>query len=328
MLESKRTLVAAAAVSALAAFAGPVVAADAVDPALPSYVTVGGVSGDMRSVGSDTLNNLMQLWSEGFSGLYAAGVTVDGKGSATAPPALIEGTADFGPMSREMKPEEVDKFEAKFGYKPTGIRVALDALAVYVNKDNPIPSLTLQQVDAIFSSTRKQGASADLATWGQAGLTGAWGSLPISLYGRSSSSGTYGYFKEHVLAKGDFKSTVKESPGSAAVVQGVTADRGGIGYSGIGYRTSGVRAVPIAGKSGGPVEATSANVLSGQYPISRALYVYVNMAPGRPLPPGVREFLLYVLSKQGQEVVLKDGFVSLPASVVAEERAKLGVRAQ
>jgi phosphate transport system substrate-binding protein len=294
------------------------------DPALPPYAQSGGVSGDISSVGSDTLNNLMTFWAEGFSGLYPnVNVQIEGKGSSTAPPALIEGTAHLGPMSREMKPEEIDKFEKKFGYKPTGIRVALDALSVYVNKDNPVKSLTLQQVDAIFSSTRKSGASADISTWGQAGLTGAWGSLPISLYGRNSASGTYGYFKEHVLAKGDFKSTVKESPGSAAVVQGVTADRGGIGYSGVGYKTSGVRAVPIAGKDGTPYEPTPENVLAGKYPISRALYVYVNKAPGRPLSPVVREFLSYVLSKQGQEVVLKDGFVPLPAPIVGEEKGKL-----
>jgi phosphate transport system substrate-binding protein len=294
------------------------------DPKLPVYAEVGGVSGDVSSVGSDTLNNLMTFWAEGFSGVYPnVNVQIEGKGSSTAPPALIEGTAHLGPMSREMKSEEIDKFEKKFGYKPTGVRVALDALAVYVNKDNPVKSLTMQQVDAIFSSTRKAGGASDVATWGQAGVGGDWGSLPISLYGRNSASGTYGYFKEHVLAKGDYKSSVKEAPGSAAVVQGVTSDRGGIGYSGIGYKTSGVRAVPIAGKDGTPYEATAENVLSGKYPISRALYVYVNKAPGRPLTPVVREFLLYVLSRQGQEVVLKDGYVTLPASVVAEERAKL-----
>jgi phosphate transport system substrate-binding protein len=294
------------------------------DDALPAYTPVAGITGDLSSIGSDTLNNLMTFWGEGFREVYPiVNVQPEGKGSSTAPPALIEGTADLGPMSREMKPDEVDKFEKKFGYKPTGIRVALDALAVYVNKDNPIESLTLAQVDAVFSSTRKAGSRSDVATWGQAGLGGAWANLPISLYGRDSASGTYGYFKEHVLAKGDFKSTVKHSPGSAAVVQGVTADRAGIGYSGIGYRTSGVRAVPIVGKDGKAVEPVEANVLSGAYPISRALLIYVNKAPGRPLRPAVAEFLRYVLSREGQEVVVKDGFVPLPAKVVAEERAKL-----
>jgi phosphate transport system substrate-binding protein len=299
-------------------------AAANVDPQLPDYTTVSGVSGNLTSVGSDTLNNLMTFWAEAFNGFYPnVNMQIEGKGSSTAPPALISGASNFGPMSREMKAEEIQQFEKKFGYKPTGIRVALDALAVYVNKDNPIEKLTMAQVDAIFSSTRKGGAPADLSTWGQLGLTGAWASLPISLYGRNSASGTYGYFKEHVLAKGDYKSTVKEQPGSAAVVQGVTADRGGIGYSGIGYKTAGVKAVPIVGKDGATYDVKDENVYSGKYPISRALYIYVNKGPGQPLQPAVREFLKFVLSKQGQEVVVKDGYVPLPATLAAEERAKL-----
>jgi phosphate transport system substrate-binding protein len=295
-----------------------------VDPQMPEYKSVSGVAGKLSSIGSDTLNNLMTYWAEGFQGIYPnVNPLIEGKGSTTAPPALISGSADFGPMSREMKAEEINKFEQKFGYKPTGIVVALDALAVYVNKDNPVTQLTLQQVDAIFSSTRKSGAPADIATWGQAGLTGDWANLPISIYGRNSASGTYGYFKEHVLAKGDYKSNVKEQPGSAAVVQGVTADRAGIGYSGIGYKTSGVKAVPIVAKDGKVYEASEANVYSGKYPISRALFVYVNKAPGRGLQPAVKEFLLYVLSKQGQQVVVKDGYIPLPAAMVATERVKL-----
>jgi phosphate transport system substrate-binding protein len=226
-------------------------------------------------------------------------------------------------MSREMKPEEIASFEKKFGYKPTAVAVALDALAIFVSKDNPIDKLTLQQADAIFSSTRKSGAPADITTWGQLGLTGEWASHPINLYGRNSASGTYSYFKEHVLAKGDYKSTVKEAPGSATVVQNVTADRDGIGYSGIGYRTSGVKAVPIVGKDGTPYEAAAANVYSSKYPISRALFVYVNKAPGQPLSAAVKEFLSFVLSKDGQEIVLKGGFVPLTSAMVTEYRAKL-----
>ena len=259
------TLLAATAVSATALALGRGVSAD-VDPQLPAYQTVQGVSGSLKSVGSDTLNDLMTFWTEGFYALYPnVKPEIEGKGSTTAPPALISGASNLGPMSREMKAEEIAAFEKKFGYKPTGIRVALDALAVFVSKDNPIQSLTLAQVDAIFSSTRKGGAPADITTWGQVGLTGEWASLPISLYGRNSASGTYGYFKEHVLAKGDYKNTVKEQPGSAAVVQGVTGDRGGIGYSGIGYRTAGVRAVPIVGKDGQAYEAKEENVYNGKY---------------------------------------------------------------
>ncbi|MCC7136866.1 MAG: PstS family phosphate ABC transporter substrate-binding protein [Planctomycetes bacterium] len=315
-----------AAAAALAALVG-VPSRDArggVDAGIPAYQTAGGVSGNLVSVGSDTLNNLMTFWAEGFTTLYPnVNPQIEGKGSSTAPPALIAGTSQLGPMSREMKGEEIQAFEKKFGYKPTAIRVALDALAVYVNKDNPVPQLTMAQVDAMFSSTRKGGAPADLSTWGQLGLTGDWASLPISLYGRNSASGTYGYFKEHVLAKGDYKPTVKEQPGSAAVVQGVTGDRGGCGYSGIGYKTAGVRAVPIVGKDGKAHAADAENVYSGAYPISRALFVYVNKAPGQPLQPLVREFLHYVLSQEGQAVVEKDGYVPLTAKIVAEERAKL-----
>lgn len=322
-MKTWKTLVPASAILAVGALFGPGAGAD-VDPQLPAYKTVSGVSGNLSSIGSDTMNNLMQFWAEGFNGIYPnVNLQIEGKGSSTAPPALIEGTANFGPMSREMKAEEISKFEAKFGYKPTSIKSSLDALAVYVHKDNPIPQLTLAQVDAMFSSTRKGGAPADVTTWGQLGLTGEWANKPISLYGRNSASGTYGYFKEHVLAKGDYKATVKEQPGSAAVVQGVSADLGGCGYSGVGYKTSGVRAVPIVGKDGKPYEATDENVYSGKYGISRALLVYFNRAPGQALPPSTKEFLLYILSKEGQQVVAKDGYVPLVATVAAEERKKV-----
>src|SRR5436309_2731546 len=142
----------------------------AVDPALKPYEKVSGVSGNLNSIGSDTLNNLMTLWAEGFKALYPnVNVQIEGKGSATAPPALIEGTAQLGPMSRPMKQEELDAFEKKYGYKPTEIKVSVDALAVFVPKDNPVKGLTLTQVDSIFSSTRKRGGQ-DATTWDQAGI--------------------------------------------------------------------------------------------------------------------------------------------------------------
>ena len=193
-----------------------------VDKSLPEYKPVQGVSGSIKSVGSDTLNNLMTFWAEGFKKHYPnVTIEIEGKGSSTAPPALIAGTATFGPMSRTMKSDEVAAFEKQYGYKPTALPAAIDMLALYVNKDNPISGLTSQQVDAIFSKSRKHGGSADITTWGQLGLKGKFEKLPISLYGRNSASGTYGYFKEHALAKGDFKDSVKEQPGSSAVVQGV-----------------------------------------------------------------------------------------------------------
>jgi len=295
-----------------------------VDATIPGYKRASGVSGNLNSIGSDTLNNLMTYWAEGFKKAYPnVNIQIEGKGSSTAPPALIEGTSQIGPMSREMTGAEKDKFEAKYGYKPTVVRVALDGLAVYVNKDNPIDKLTLQQVDGIFSSTRRRGGK-DMKTWGDLGLTGEWASKPISLFGRNSASGTYGYFKEHALAKGDYKNSVKEQPGSSSVVQGVAEDKYAIGYSGVGYTTSGVKAVKLAEKAGGEYYGESyENVLAGKYPISRYLYVYVNKAPNKTLDPLTREFLAFVLSKEGQEIVVKDGFFPMPAKTVADESAKL-----
>ncbi|HEX3552800.1 MAG TPA: phosphate ABC transporter substrate-binding protein [Thermoanaerobaculia bacterium] len=294
-----------------------------VDSGIPSYSKTSGVSGSLSSVGSDTLNNLMTFWAEGYKKEYPnIRIQIEGKGSTTAPPALIQGTSQLGPMSRTMKAEEIDAFEKKYGYKPTAVRVAVDGIGVFVNKDNPVKCLTMQQLDGIFSQGRACGGKA-ISKWGDAGVTGNWASQPISLYGRNSASGTYGYFKEHALCKGDYKATVKEQPGSASVVQGVTEDKYAIGYSGIGYKTSGVRAVPVAAKAGPCIDDSPENVITGKYPLSRFLYVYVNKAPNKPFDPLVREFLKYILSQQGQETVVKDGFIPLTSKIVQEELAKL-----
>jgi phosphate transport system substrate-binding protein len=296
-----------------------------VESAQPSYQRTSGVSGSLNSVGSDTMNNRKTLWAETFRKFYpSVKLQVEGKGSSTAPPALIGGTAQFGPMSRPMRATEIDQFEAKYKYKPTELKTSYDALAVYVHKDNPIEKLTLAQVEAVFGKTRKRGYKQNVATWGQLGLTADWANRPISLYGRNSASGTYGFFKEHTLKNGDFKDTVKEQPGSASVVQGITEDRFGIGYSGIGYRTSGVKAVALAETDAGPFLAGSyADVTGGKYPLWRYLYIYVNKAPGRPLDPLVGEFVKLMLSKEGQEAVVKDGYMPLPAKVAQGELAKV-----
>ena len=296
-----------------------------VDPALSSYKAVSGVSGNLSSIGSDTMNNLMTLWGEGFGKFYPnVKLQIEGKGSSTAPPALIAGTAQLGPMSRPMKGTEIDAFEKKFGYKPTGLRSSVDALAVFVNKDNPINCLTFAQLDAIFSKSRRQGYKEDIKTWGQLGLTGDWANRPLSLFGRNSASGTYGFFKEHALKNGDYKDEVKEQPGSASVVQGVTVDRYAMGYSGIGYATSGVRAVPLAEKVGEAcVEATAENSYAGKYPLARFLYVYVNNAPGKGLDPLMREFVRFMFTRQGQEVVIKDGYFPVLNSIAKEELGKV-----
>lgn len=300
-------------------------AADAVDPNLPQYERVSGVSGNLSSVGSDTLANLMTLWTESFKREYPnVNIQVQAAGSSTAPPALTEGTANFGPMSRAMKDKEIEAFESRFGYKPTAVRVAIDALAVYVHKDNPIAWLSIGQVDSIFSVTRRCGEAASARTWGDVGATGSWANRPLQLYGRNSVSGTYGYFKDVALCGGDFKNTVNEQPGSASVVQAVTSSLNGIGYSGIGYKTSGVRALPLAVRADQPaVEPSVATAVDGSYALARHLYVYVNKRPGSPLPPIELEFLKLVLSKTGQEVVVKDGYIPLPARLAARELKKL-----
>ena len=309
---------AAAGVGAASAFA-------AVDPAIPGYEKTSGVSGNLSSVGSDSLANLMTLWAEEYKKAYPnVNIQIQAAGSSTAPPALAEGTANLGPMSRAMKDNELQAFEEKFGYKPTAVPVAIDALAVFVHKDNPIKQLTMQQVDGIFSATKLCGGS-DISKWGDLGLTGEWADKPIQLFGRNSVSGTYGYFKEEGLCKGDFKANVNEQPGSASVVQSISSTINAIGYSGIGYRTASVRAVPLVNKKGEVEEANETNALSGKYPLARFFYVYVNKAPNKPLSPLEAEFVKLVLSQEGQQVVVKDGYIPLPAKVVEKTKKELGL---
>jgi len=291
---------------------------------LKEYQQASVISGNLSSIGSDTLANLMTLWTEGFKRNYpSVNIQVQAAGSSTAPPALTEGTANFGPMSRAMKDKEIEAFETRHGYKPTAIRVAIDALAVYVHKDSPIDSMTIEQVDAVFSTTRRCGGSDSLDSWGDLGLEGSWNDRPIQVYGRNSVSGTYGYFKKVALCSGDFKNSVNEQPGSASVVQAVASSLNGVGYSGIGYITSGVKALAIAADGSEAVAATKANAGSGAYPLARYLYVYVNKKPGQPLSPIEREFLTLVLSKEGQAIVQKDGYVPVSAEVAERELRKL-----
>lgn len=297
-----------------------------VDPSLKDYKKTSGVEGSLKSVGSDTLNNLMALWAESFNKEYpSVKIEIEGKGSGTAPPALISGSAQFGPMSRPMKGGELDDFEKKYGYKPLPMRVAVDALAVFVHKDNPIQCLSLAQVDAMFSKTRKKGGKEDIKTWGQVGATGDWASKPVSLYGRNSASGTYGYFKEVALGDGDYKDSVKEQPGSSAVVQGIASDKFAIGYSGVGYKTADVKIVPLTAKEGGKCfDASAENAYAGDYPITRFLYVYVNAKPGEKLEPLRAEFVKFIFSKQGQMGTVKDGYYPIPAVVAAQDLKALG----
>lgn len=319
-----KKLLSAVAISATCLTAN---ASDLLDANLPTYEKASGVSGNLSSVGSDTLANLMTLWAEEFKRLYPnVNIQIQAAGSSTAPPALTEGTSNIGPMSRKMKDKELEAFEQKYGYKPTPVAVAIDALAVFAHKDNPIAGMTIDQVDAVFSSTRKCGAAEDVTNWSQLGLDGALADKSIQLFGRNSVSGTYGYFKEKALCKGDFRNNVNEQPGSASVVQSVSTSLNGLGYSGIGYKTASVRALPLAKKAGEAfVEASPENAITGKYPLARSLYVYVNKKPGVELQPLEREFLKLVMSKTGQEVVVKDGYIPLPAKVVEKQMADLGL---
>lgn len=298
-----------------------------VDPQLPLYTPTQGVTGNVRSIGSDTMNNMMALWSEQFRTYYpSVQVEVQGKGSSTAPPALIEGTSTFGPMSRPMKAKEVEQFEKKFGYGPTALPTSIDMLGVFVHRDNPVAGLSLVQIDAIFSKTRNGGAPRDIVTWGDLGLEGEWADKPISIYGRNSASGTYGYFKDHALFKGDYKDTVKEQPGSSSVIQAIASDRYGIGYSGIGYKTADVRALPLAAEVGEePVEPIAANAMSGDYPLARFLYLYVNFRPGSDLEPLRREFITYVYSQSGQKDVIRDGYYPVPSAIARRAMESVGL---
>ncbi len=290
------------------------------DPKLPDYKKVAGVSGTLKSVGSDTMNNLVSLWAGEFKKLYPGVKTeIDGKGSSNAIPALVAGTATFGPMSRDAKAAEIKSFQDKYNYAPTLLPTSIDMLAVYVHRNNPLESLTFSQVDSIFSSTRKQGGKEQAKTWAQVGATGDASSKSITCYGRNAASGTYGYFKEKVLADGDYGVWVSELPGSSAVVQAVGENAFGIGYSGIGYSTANVKTLAIDKGDGKAVKAEAANAYDGSYPLARFLYIAVNYDSRKKLDPLRAEFIRFIFSKQGQTQVVKDGY--LPVTAVTADRA-------
>ncbi len=292
---------------------------------LPTYVPALNITGTLSSVGSDTMVHIISYWVVGFKRIYPGVQTrILQAGSGTAPPALIEGSSNIAPMSRQMNAKELQAFEAKFGYRPTEIRVALDALAVYVNKNNPLQGMTLPQVDAVFSSTRKCGYDEDLRRWGQFGIEGDWKERNLSLYGRNLLSGTNAFFAEHALCKGKYKDGINMLASSHDVVLAVSGNSSGIGYSSVGYTVGGVRSLPIALKPGDPfIPAIPENVYSGRYPLTRYLYIYVNKPSKQPLPPLEKEFMKMVLSDQGQATLKNNGFLALDAKTVQEELAKL-----
>ncbi len=300
--------------------------AQALDTPSQPYKKIPGVSGNLLSVGSDTLAGMTTLWVEDFKALYPnINAQVQASGSSTAPPALTEQTAQFGPMSRPMRLREVEAFERTHGYKPTALRVAIDAIGIFVHQDNPVQGLNFPQLDAIFSATLRCGAEDFVSTWAQLGIDAEWAKRNFQLFGRNSVSGTYGYFKKHALCGGDFKSQVNEQPGSASVVQSVASTLSGIGYSGVGYRVAGVRLLPIAKQGNEFVYPSRENILTGDYPLSRYLYVYVNKHPSKALSPIEAEFIKFIYSAQGQALVEKDGYVSITEEFAKQELAKVGL---
>lgn len=296
------------------------------DKPLPSYQKTTGIVGNLLSVGSDTLAGMTTLWVEEFKSIYPnINAQVQASGSSTAPPALAEQTAQFGPMSRPMRLREIEAFESGHGYKPTALRVAIDAIGIFVHQDNPISGLNFKQLDAMFSATLRCGESQFITNWQQLGVQAEWAKRNVQLFGRNSVSGTYGYFKSNALCGGDFKTRVNEQPGSASVVQSVASTISGVGYSGVGYRVSGVRLIPIAKTGTDYINPTRDNIVTGKYPLSRFLYVYVNKHPDFPLSPIEAEFIRFIFSAQGQALVEKDGYVPITADFAKEELKKVGL---
>ncbi|WP_439654015.1 PstS family phosphate ABC transporter substrate-binding protein [Vibrio ezurae] len=291
---------------------------------LPDYRHVHGISGNLSSVGSDSLAGIVTAWAEEFSELYpSVNVQVQASGSSTAVPALIEGTAQFGPMSREMQPSEVAAFERNYGYSPTELVVALDALGVFVHQDNPIQGLNFVELDAIFSVTYFCGTNRHIDSWSDLGILQPWGKLKIQKFGRNPVSGTYGVFKSTVLCGGDFDRSVNELLGGTSVVQAVALSPSSIGYSGVASKAMGTRLVPIAKYDDNYVTPTSDNIITGKYPLSRKLYLYVNKQPNKPLPKKQREFIRFIYSKQGQNAVSREGYIPISPGFAKKELAKV-----
>jgi phosphate transport system substrate-binding protein len=294
-----------------------------VDPHIQSYVRATGISGSLTVAGSETMKGLSLRWESKLKELYPSLVIhVQGIGSETGPPALLEGKAQIAAMSRRMTREEVDAFTKRHGYEPTEVPVAADALAVFVHRDNPISSVTLQDLDAMFCKERPRGKVESITSWTQLGLNGEWSQAPIVLLGRNPASGTATFFREHVCQNGEFKQTMKTEPGSASVVVGVMKDRYAVGFSGIGYRTSTVKPIPLSAGKGSPaIEPTFESTIDGSYPLRRPLYLYINKPPKSPVSPAVTEFVKFAVSQEGQQVVVKEGFFPLPTEELNRQLA-------
>jgi len=294
------------------------------------------ISGTLKAIGSETLQPIMKLWGKKFCS-YHPNITIsfNAEGSVTAPPALISGDSNLAPMSRKMTYQEVRKFDNKFGYKPVFVRVALDALAIYINKNNPLNGMTLQQLDGIFSSTYSCRGK-NITKWGSL-LFGSLSDQSINIYGRNNLSGTYAYFKRKALCGGEYKTNIEEFKEQDDIINAVANDISGIGYGGLGYRRTGIKILALANredeafipyyvekyKNDPDPTKRHANIFSGKYPLSRFLYIYVNKHPENKLPPVTEEFLRFVLSRVGQDIVEKTGYIPLPGKIVDSEIKKI-----
>lgn len=283
------------------------------DPQIAAYQPTSALSGSLSISGSETMRPITESWAADLKQLYPGlKLSVTSEGSEAGLAKLMEGKAQIAAMSRRMNKQEISEFIREFGYEPTEVPVAVDALAVFVHKDNPLEGLTLAEVDAIFSNERRRGLKYPLLTWGDLLLDGEWREAPLHLYGRNVKSGTTTFFREHVLSGAPVKNTMTVAPGSASVVIELMKDRFGIGFSSIGYQTSGVRALPLASVQGGRYVVPSfQSAMDGSYPLRRNLYLYVNKLPKAAPPAPLAEYVKFALSQQGQQAVLAQGYYPL-----------------
>lgn len=320
-----RLAITLAACVAAATGAGPATPLPAaVDDALPVYAPAQNfVGAAIASSGSSTVTNLLNRWSGAYQE-FQPGVkfTISGAGSGTAPPALTSGAAQLAPMSRPMNDAERAAFRARFGYDPTELVVAIDALAVFVNADNPIESLSLEEVDALFSRDLRRGHE-PVSAWGDLGVAGDLADQPIIVYGFRDTAGGYSLFRDLVLKGGDYRSDISVQPGSSAIVNGVGAYDNAVGYASQFFLTRRTRMVPIRDENGVAHAPDLASCENGKYPLARELYIYINKAPDKPLDPLVADFLRFVLSKQGQTIAAEDGNFPISAALAAEQLAKI-----
>ncbi len=306
----------------LASYAKPV------EP-LPSNTTVTAqpLTGTLSSTGSDTLHNMMMLWRREFVARHPQlNLQIQSSGSATAPVALVEGTANLGPMSRPMLMAEQARFRRRFGYEAYAVPVALDMLAIYVHQDNPLQAISMAELAAVYAQNRRCAGHPAVNHWGDLGLTGVWQTRSIAAYGRNPASGTYAFFRQKALCNDDFRQKVGQLPGAAAVVRAVSLSINGLGYSGVGQQIAGVKMLAVSATPEGPaLYPTAEHALSGAYPLARVLYIYLNKAPQQPLPAAEREFIRFILSPYGQQLLQSDGLIPIPAALNQHVSQELGL---